>query len=1236
MEKDLPFQKLTPLDDTDIAIYEEAINFAFTNADIKNVAISGAYGAGKSSVLETYKKKHPEHSFLHISLAHFQDTENEDGGEGMSVNESVLEGKILNQLIHQIPTSKIPQTNFKVKKQVNARQTVWTAVLISVLVGCFAYLFLYYDFVAFVKRLSDGWIKGVLSWLFHPYTAVGVAVVCAISSAFGIYWLIWQQKTKSILHKITLRGNEIELFANQDDSFFDKYLNEVLYLFDNVDESAVVFEDMDRFNANQIFERLREVNTLVNIRRRKRRQADSRRRKRKQADPEKAENIPLRFFYLLRDDIFETKDRTKFFDYIVPIVPVVDGSNSYEKFADLLRKANLLQEFDLSFLQGLCLYIDDMRVLKNIYNEFIVYFNRLNKTALNCNKMLAVIVYKNLFPRDCGELQLGRGFVAALFEHKEDFAERTVQSLRQEQQKLRARLELAEREHLCAKEEVDEVYNPKIERFKNTMRYRRMSEDEEKQLRQLEQERSERKQAISDRNQENQEAIKAQIDELENQIEATTSKRLKDLITRETIGDVFGLTHKNEIGDEVNFEDVKSNYYFDLLKFLIRNGYIDETYSDYMTYFYEGSISRTDKIFLRRITDKRGADYTYRLKEPQRVVDSPLLRTVEFKQEETLNFDLLECLLQNSTKQPAVKYLEALMGQLKDTENFDFISKFYDTGREHAKFVAKLDEQWPEFFAAAQKSDAIAPDQLRQFSVETLYYAETSVIEQANVEGCLTAYISGSPDYLNIEDPDVERLVAGLLLLKVSFFEIDYDKADKKLFEEVYEHSLYVLSFENIKLMLQRVYGITNEDAITCKNYTVIHDDPESPLAKYVDAHLPEYMNILLAYCGNESEIADDAIWAISLLNSEAIDAELKVRYIAVLTTEIISISDLTDNTLWGQLLDRECVVFTTENLVQYFIVHGLDEHLIGYINSLPAGLSYVTIGKTFGDDTELKLYKAVVGCNDITNEIYREIVAGLGYYFDDYSEDGIADDKIGILIEQGLIRMNKDALNYVREKHGSQLRTFVSESFERYLEVEAKEGVKLEEVQEILAWQIDVEQKIALLKLTSEPISIKGKDYPDEIMAYILTNNYESEDIAYLCANYSRYKEEIRKLIILQCESQLPEILAENMAVDDALLSVLFVSPNIDKDDKIRLFTNSLPSWDEEACKRHFEELGVSELGGIFSRSGGRKKYEKSEMTTGILKALKQHGWIYEYQGDGKDPERYIVIKNQPKKMID
>ena len=107
------FEKLTPIDNVDMNVYENAIDFIFENNDIKNVAITGAYSSGKSSVLASYKKKHQELQFMHISLAHFDTLDQEE------TKEPVLEGKILNQLIHQIPSDKIPQTNFRVKKKLD-------------------------------------------------------------------------------------------------------------------------------------------------------------------------------------------------------------------------------------------------------------------------------------------------------------------------------------------------------------------------------------------------------------------------------------------------------------------------------------------------------------------------------------------------------------------------------------------------------------------------------------------------------------------------------------------------------------------------------------------------------------------------------------------------------------------------------------------------------------------------------------------------------------------------------------------------------------------------------------------------------------------------------------------------------------------------------------------------------------------------------------------------------------
>ena len=146
---------------------------------------------------------------------------------------------------------------------------------------------------------------------------------------------------------------------------------------------------------------------------------------------------------MLRDDIFITKDRAKFFDYILPVVPVLDSSNSYDKIKELFSRAECVDTLNERFLKGLSLYIDDLRVLKNIYNEFLIYYERLKKVDLDPNKLLAMITYKNLFPRDFAGLQLNQGFVFSLFAHKDNFVHEEILSIESEIEELKKRLEKA-------------------------------------------------------------------------------------------------------------------------------------------------------------------------------------------------------------------------------------------------------------------------------------------------------------------------------------------------------------------------------------------------------------------------------------------------------------------------------------------------------------------------------------------------------------------------------------------------------------------------------------------------------------------------------------------------------------------------------------------------------------------------------------------------------------------------
>lgn len=1205
------FERLTPTDSLDLNVYEEAINYVFDNPDVRNVAISGAYSAGKSSVLASYKKKHSDKNFLHISLAHFQSPNEKDKKEKeveAEVKESVLEGKILNQLIHQISSDKIPQTNFRVKRRISPASIIIKALETIALLTAIIY-FVFFDlWKSYVSVLPANWLKSVLELSAHPYALMIDGIIIIALSSFIIYGLIKIQKNKNVFRKLNLQGNEIEIFEESDDSYFDKYLNEVLYLFENVDADVIVFEDMDRFNANKIFERLREVNTLVNIQLQKENKKDKR---------------ILRFFYLLRDDIFVSKDRTKFFDYIIPIVPVVDSSNSYDQFISHFKKGGFFEKFDESFLQGLSLYIDDMRLLKNIYNEFVIYFNRLNITELDCNKMLAIIAYKNLFPRDFADLQLNQGFVCTLFNNKEQFIAEEVKRLSEKITEIGHKIELAKNEHLKTIKELDAAFEDK-KPIDCWNRKQDLSAADAKDY-------AERKQAIETRLNNAIPDLESKKLSLEQELILIQNKPLCDIITRDNINKIFSITSTNEIGCIADFNEIKGSEYFDLLKYLIRNGYIDETYADYMTYFYENSLSRVDKIFLRSITDRKAKEYTYHLKNPALVVSR--LRLVDFDQEEILNFDLLTYLLQTTSH---IKYLERLIDQLRETKNFKFIGEYFDIAPEIQPYIKYLNIWWPEVFNTLLKENEFSERQIRDYSIYSIYSSDDDTIKIINQDNCLCSYISNTRDYLAIYHPNIDKLIHGFKLLGICFIGFDYETLNKDLFYAVYAESLYKITAENLRLILMEILGEKNEEDIVHKNYTLLLSHPDSAITQYVNQNINKYFDVVLQISGGT--ILDDENVAIAVLNNPDLTVECKHSYISALRTSIVLIKAIDDIALWSPLLNADIVQYSERNIMDCFNAVKLNESVISYINRCDIDLDFSKA--EYNEDTKGRLFDSVIICNDIDNSKYKQILVSLKFIYDNFDIAEISDDKITILIDTDIIRMTADNLKFMRENYLNRKFYFIRKNIEKYIDIMDDALFSREELIEILTWDISDELKIKLLELSDDEISVIGKNYSPVVCLHILNNNFSKSDLPDLFSSFEQWDNSVQAKIFEYAIRSIVSIIDDPKSASEKLKNNLLHSDKVNRDAKIDLLIAMIPNLSEDYIKEILTLLNLTDYLKIFD-TRSRPKFEINDENEKLLTAFKEANMINNYE-ESSEKEGYYkitrpkpVIKALPKELL-
>ena len=241
------------------------------------------------------------------------------------------------------------------------------------------------------------------------------------------FYVDWMWVNKPALKGLQLGPAKLELEKN-DSSYFDKYLNEIIYYFEVSGTNLVIFEDLDRFDNPYIFDALHELNELINISLGQERFIEQK-------------NPSVKFLYATRDSIFEhrtkgivendaarhihrreVENRTKFFDVIVPIVPFSTSHNAYEYLKQLIDNSAFPIAIDRKLLEIVGSEISDYRLLANIVSEFQVFAEQIftswgnNKETAeffkdHANYLFAFVTYKNTHLTEYEKIRTGESAI---------------------------------------------------------------------------------------------------------------------------------------------------------------------------------------------------------------------------------------------------------------------------------------------------------------------------------------------------------------------------------------------------------------------------------------------------------------------------------------------------------------------------------------------------------------------------------------------------------------------------------------------------------------------------------------------------------------------------------------------------------------------------------------------------------------------------------------------------------
>ncbi|MFN6945726.1 MAG: hypothetical protein ACK4ND_12335, partial [Cytophagaceae bacterium] len=969
--------------------------------------------------------------FLNISLATFKEEKPEldEKGKEIKVDKTellrLIETSILEQIFYHEEDNKIPDSRFKKIKSYSPKKLfILSLVYLFFLLAIYNYFNPY-----FIQNIfKDIVINQTVSDIIH-YS--GIFII-----GLGIFFIILKSVriiSAVTINKLKIQNAEIGVGENLNKSILNHHIDEILYFFSIRPYNVVIIEDLDRFRETEIFTKLREVNLLLN-------------------NSEKTKRKEIVFVYAVRDDMFTDKDRTKFFDFIIPVIPVINSSNSSEI---LLKKKNQFQyKLSDNLIEDISFFIDDMRLLHNISNEFYLYIKKLNET-LNQDKLFAIITYKNIYPNDFMKLSYNEGDLYTIFNSKAIFIKNLVSDIDSEIEQYKDKIKEYEglfinnikdfrllyiirvieslpgfksfniNNEVLSVDEITEDNN--FEYLKtNNYAYNQVTFDYGRQNTQKQnlttkfaeiEKIVDQSKSYSAKEKEIKDIKNGKIISLKNKIQELEKQKQKTRISK-----IAELLRSDQLPEIELSENLNKN----LITILLRNGYIAEDYIDYISLFHEESITRSDYQFHISIKNAIKQPFDYKLYKIEKLLLK--INPLDFQTEYILNYDILDYLLSHYDKYDSK--LESIFNKLKDESkiSIEFIKGYFEISQKLEDFIKILCDKWSNIWGFIEFNPYFSKDFKNAIFKSIIEYGDIKAIVEISKQSSFTKPILSDPLFLNITE-NHDKLKKVIEELKISFSKIDFENSSDEMLSFIYKGNYYQLNIEMVASVIKK-FGEFNQVEFDNSNYFAIKTSKADQLIQYVDANIDNYIeNVYLKVYTNVNEKEEHLI---SLLNHENIEIDNKESIISQIETKITKLSTINNSELYPILFENNKLIPSWENLLHDYNNQIIEEEekeekteseitesSIGFINIFQNAeeLAKVKIPKEVNSKNVYgKFWKKLLQKDEIEDQAYDLITKSSPWCYSDLSFEEISDNKIKSLIKSNCINPNIESFNSLKE----------------------------------------------------------------------------------------------------------------------------------------------------------------------------------------------------------------------------
>lgn len=1231
-------------------IYTEALDYAFGNSDIKNIAITGIYGAGKSTVWNTYVRQKGLNNVITVSLGKYKNNINDDdslkevsmtklatseadgakdklGNENQrTVNiddDNRVERQLINQILSQIESEKIPLSKYGFKSN-KSIPNICLQSLVFLSIICSILLWITRDtFLPFVNKLNENFDGTFLIFL------------CSLLLFVPLfhYLYIFYKGNKFRISKITFKGAEANVNDDKsDESVLDRDIKELVYLLKSSGTKIVVFEDLDRYNNTSIYTKLRELNFLLN-----------------HYVKISGDKKPVRFIYMLKDSLFFSKNRTKFFDFILPIVPIVDSKTSENELIELFKAVENAP--DRSVLADISLYVDDMRLLKNIVNEYIVYSKiiPLGQIDLDSNKLFALITLKNIFPNEFDLLQEDKGFIRTVFDRLESNKRKIAQNLKKDLGKINeniqfinSRIENDKFEAMALIISVD--VRPYSNQYKTMPQFLKdwsqtpensvdikytngsqyftynnfiekyvLTDDQKKSLveRLPEDFSLEMSKLNSDK-----EKIQKQIKD----IEMYSYKELISIMTTEQKDELFSI-------DDF---DIVESHYFPLIRVLILDGLLDETYWYYKGNFNvdrSNTLKRNDTIYVKALKEGKKLDIFLDVETPEEIINR--LKLTDFSRDNILNKKVLKTCIEKNN----IKCVIAIADSVAVNDKYEDLVKILD------EFDLELVRTYSNILIN-DKSDRLVSTlkYCEDKSVETFKNILISVATNKTIAldnlVVFKEYIEQNENIISlIPEEQFDVFIDNIRSADIKFEDVSEVNCDKVRLEAIEQIQAYKLNVRNLIFITEAVlektvnYGsLLNEiykslQLLSSKEY--IEDNFSSIVSNYIDENKSEKN-----YANNEDIL-------LKILNSDISD-EHKFEYVEKNETVISKLDNLQNSSVTTKILDcllrKNKVKFCSDNIAACWnMVEKYSNNFIEYLDNNLDETNYEDILRN-----NVTICNAFINSPLVSDKIFAFVIKFANKPISNINHK-LAQDRVNTLVDYRLIEVTEKNIEVLlNNSYYGELTSLANgndkDVEETVVNILLKYELSDELVYSLVNSGISDENSLNLIYLINDSALIERiKPTKKSIIKAIMQGDLSSENINYICNTFEWFEFKDEFIDSLYRNDKLEKLSNKNL--NESFMNYALKSQTISVYTKVSLIETKINNnSDVNALKQYISSvLEISDLSSVWDR---RQPLLDNEYKDRVGKALINSGYVKPRKDKGG--QRIMLTKRLRNNTVD